>query len=300
MRVRQGGARSGVRLSSTGAVAGAIRGADRIDFSVYTIRRDNPVVKALEAAATGGARVTVRIGEPYRDGSGDIAATNRATTRDLEQSGVRVIASDRIEHLKAAVVDDRLYLDGRNWTRSGRDTVVCDERPRDVAAVRHAIERGTPARSGSDFAVGKNDALDLERALVAHTRRGRIDVESEVVTSNSRIFDELVFATRRHAHVRLVVSSDGLFSDGEPAALRQLSRVGVDVRVADGRSGAGGEKFCVTGRHAWVGSANLDYGGAGRGMLDWGLRTDAGAIARSLHDRFTVDWASSTPSPFRP
>jgi hypothetical protein len=286
--------RGSVRLSSTAALLDAIGKADSIALGSYVLNPGSALVAALcRAAAYNHARVKVRLGEGSHD-SGDVAATNQATADKLRASGIEVTQTKSVEHLKAAVVDGVVYLDDRNWAAHGPQTVVADSRPKDVAAVRRALETGVPGRGSDSFAVGKLDAQTLERHLIDSSSRSPLEVESETLTLDSRVEDALLRAAE-HRRVRLIVSREGISDAKERPALEQLARNGVEIRVGDDQTGVGNEKFCVAGSRAWLGSANATFTGHGRGSLDWGLRTSGPGIVRALHDQFAKNWRASAP-----
>jgi hypothetical protein len=282
-----------IGLSSTAALIKAVSHADSVTLGSYVLNRSSALVRALEDAARRGARVRVRIGDPYRD-SGDISATNEAAVDALRASGVAVTKTTSLEHLKAAVVDGTAYLDDRNWAARGPQTVVVDSRPKDVAAIERALETGVAGRGGDTFALGKRDAQNLERDAIASSRRSTLEVESETLTINSRVEDALLSAAER-GHVRLIVSRENVSDPNERPALVQLARNGVEIRVGDAQTGVGNEKFCVGGARAWIGSANASYCGDGRGPLDWGLLTSARGMVRALRDQFATNWNASAP-----
>jgi len=264
-----------------------------IALSAYTLHAGSDIVSALEHAAQNGAEVHVRLGKAVSDSHGDIDQKNAAVIDELTRHRVIVTQTDSLEHLKAAVVDGKAYFDDRNWTANGSETVIVDSRRADVKAVKAALRDGDASFHSRDLALGKVGATRLEQDLISSTKRSTLEVQTETVTTASAVEDELLLAARRHERVRLIVSDDGRKDPGERAALRQLARNGVEIRIGDGYSGTGNEKFCVAGERAWLGSANASWAGKGHGSLDWGLRTNSRAIADALHHQFRDHWNDS-------
>ena len=253
-----------------------------------------PIVGALEVAAQRGAEVHVRIdGEPYRDEGGAIARASAAAARELRAHGVdATVVTDRGIHLKAAVVDGRAFLDDRNWTASGHDTIVTSDDADDVALVRDAIETGGTGVDGH-LATSKYEALRLESEMIAAGSSGPVDVASEGF-GYSKTYSALRDRARAGGAVRLIVSQNELRESHvteERRALRALAKVGVKIRVGSSRSGVGNEKLAVAGGQAWVGSANATYGGDS----DWGLRTSDPRLVGALQQRFDDNWRASRP-----
>ncbi len=284
-----------VEITSTSAVLGAVERAGSVELAAYLLRPGSPIVGALEGAARNGADVHVRVdGNPYRDDDGAIGRASRAAVRELRAHGVDAdVVTDRRMHLKAAVVDGRVFLDDRNWTTSGHDTVVVSDEADDVALVRSAIEAG---RYGTDahLATGKIDALHLERDVIEGTSAHTIDVESESFGTIGGPYTAIKQRAKARDRVRLIVSQNelsGSHAATERGVLRTLQNAGVAIRVGSSRSGVGNEKLCVTGDRGWVGSANASYGFDN----DWGLRTGDPRLVGALQRRFDDNWRASTP-----
>jgi len=283
-----------VQITSASAMQTAVEHAHSVELAAYLLRPHSPIVAALEGAAQSGAEVHVRVdGNPYRDEGGAIVRASAAAARELRAHGVDArVVTDRGVHLKAAVVDGRAFLDDRNWTQSGRDTIVACDDADDVALVRDAIETG---RIGADghLATGKYAALQFEADTIAAAPSGSVDVASEGF-GYSTTYSALRDRARAGGAVRLIVSENELRSSHatqERDALRRLAGVGVEIRVGSSRSGAGNEKLAVAGDRGWVGSANATYGGDS----DWGLRTSDPRLVGALQQRFDDNWRASRP-----
>jgi phosphatidylserine/phosphatidylglycerophosphate/cardiolipin synthase-like enzyme len=285
------------RLTTGASVAAAIASGTDVSLSAYILRPGSAVENALERAADRGARVSVTLeGNPYRGGRGadSPARANRRAAECLRQHGVAVRLTGRSDvpvHLKAAVVDGTAYLDDRNWTGDGHDTIVATSDARAVAAVGAALA-GRAQASVPELALDKQQALRLEARAIRGAAGDRLDVQSESF-GYSCIYEALRYRASHGTHVRLVVSAREFAHRGnvaERSALRRLRAAGVDVRVAVGE-----EKLCIGGDRGWVGSANATF--AGRPMLDWGLRTRDPALLRELERRFASTWSSATEAP---
>ena len=144
-------------------------------------------------------------------------------------------------HLKAAIVDGRLFLDDRNWLADGRDTIVTTRDVGDAAAVRAAMrgKRGKPA----GIAVRKREALALEADTIRRAGSGGVAVESESFGSGV-VADALLERAKAGEAVRLLVSSRDIHGEREAWVLERLGIAGAEVRV---ESGDRDEKLCVAG-----------------------------------------------------
>ena len=278
-----------VRLSSTAELIGAIQHARAVSLGAYVLFPDGAIVDALADAAQRGVPVSVRSGTLFDDRGGALGAKHDAALRRLTASGAEVTQCADLQHLKAAVVDGVAYLDDRNWSGS-QETVLRDDRPADVRAIRAALESGEAPPASRDFAAGKRGALRLESDVIARTRAEPLDVESETISRHSPVYKRLLKAAG-HARVRLIVARREARQPVERKALNQLVKAGVEVHT--GAQKYAGEKFCVTGSRFWVGSANATGSIGTHQPLDWGLSSRSRAVAGSLHEHFETAWANS-------
>jgi hypothetical protein len=285
-----------VEVTTTDELLRALREAASVDLAAYELRRDSDLVRALAGAADHGTHVRVRVdGRPYGAAGKAIAQATQSAAVELRRHGVTVdLVSDHSAHLKAAVVDGRAYLDDRNWTTGGHDTVLTTTDAPDVALVRDAID----GRSGFNdhLATSKQRALDLETDVISAGTGDWIDVESESLGTFGGPYTELKARATAGAHIRLIVSDNELRSargTQERAALRKLADVGVEIRVGASRSGVGNEKLCVAGDAAWAGSANASF--SDKCDADWGLRTSDASVVSALQARFEANWSASRP-----
>jgi phosphatidylserine/phosphatidylglycerophosphate/cardiolipin synthase-like enzyme len=270
-----------ILLSSVAKVEAALADAREVTLGAY-ILHPGGLMNALEDAARRGVRLRVRVeAKPYRNDGG--AKANLTAVARLRALGVDAVAVDGL-HFKGAVVDDRLYLDDRNWADRGSDTVVRDDDRRDVTAARDAI-RGSAVRSTARLAVQKGDALEMEDRVLRGARGGgAVEVATETLSFSPQVYATLAHLAKSGRHVRLLVNARELAGNTHEAnALHDLARDGVDVR-----SCASTEKLAVAGNHAWVGSANATYGVPAQ--RDWGVRTDSTAIMRHLRHSFAENW----------
>lgn len=278
-------------LSSRDAFAQALDGARDVALCAYTLAPGGAVARALERAAARGARVCVRLESRPAFGRDAPAGDTAGVAADLRAHGVAVSTSapdDPPAHLKAAVVDGRAFLDDRNWATSGHETIVSDDDPADVAAVRGAIAGQPPVTSG--LALEKRAALAREVEAIASAPGDRIDVASESF-GPSLVSAALAARARAGTHVRLEVTARALKEDlsgRERAVLGRLAAAGVEVRAV-----AGDEKFCLAGDRAWLGSANATWSPGA--MSDWGVTTREPAIEADLAATFARAWAAGTP-----
>jgi hypothetical protein len=270
-------------LSSVRAVLARIATAHDVAFGSYVLPR-GAVRDALAAAASRGAHVAVTLqADPYRNPFG--ARANAQAARLLAKAGAAVLMLPRDRapfHLKAALCDGVAYLDDRNWTKRGPETVVADDGARDVVLVRDALA----ARGGTHAALAtrKDDALRREVDLVESAGRAAVVVETERAATSP-----LIRALERHAlagaPTTLVVGRTSRHSAREAGALAALAAAGVDVR-----EGGRNEKLALVGARAWIGSANAT-GASGRsaGQLDWGLLTRNAALVSAVRTALARD-----------
>jgi len=271
----------------------AVAGAASVSLSAYVLARTNPVVRALECAADRGAHVHVVLdGAPVgasRKGDDGIVRTNAATVAELRRHGVDArltAATTPVQHLKAAVVDGRAFLDDRNWTPS--DDLVETGAATDVACVAAAID-GRPT-STADLAITKADAIAREANTIACGSAKELDCASESFGA-SVVSAALARKAAAGVHVRLIVSDRALRhgSPNERHALAKLAAAGVEIRA-----GASTDKLCINGSAAWLGSANATFSPPPP-MLDWGLSTTDPALVARAAATFARDWNAARP-----
>ncbi|MBV8116797.1 MAG: hypothetical protein JOZ01_02400 [Candidatus Eremiobacteraeota bacterium] len=285
-------------MSSMTDVRAAIRGAREIDVLAYTLR-PGPTIGALEAAATGGARVNVRLeGAPFDDGGGALTKYNGQVVKELCRFGIdaRLAHTDRSQapvHAKAIVVDRRLFLDDRNW--NSNDFIVSENDPQAVAAVTGAVD----GRTGDDpvtraFAIHKRDALVREAALLRAAQIGESPiVETESFGLGNAVYGALDELGKRGLAPRLLVCATELKGNKrEKTALARLVNDGVTVRVTRGT-----EKFAVVGKRAWIGSANASLAFGKPDTIDWGECTGDAATVAAARSRVEALWSAAVDLP---
>jgi hypothetical protein len=271
-------------LSTVPDVLARIATAHDVAFGSYFLTR-GPMRNALVAAARGGAHVAVTLqADPYR-GSGERARDTAASARALRRAGAEVTLFAREQvpfHLKAAVCDGVAYLDDRNWTQRGPETVIADDDPGDVALVRDALA----GRGGADatLATRKDEILRREVALIDGAPHAAVIVETERVGTSV-----LTAALRRHAHrgrpTTLVLGRARDRSARELAAIARLTASGVVVR-----EGGSNEKLALVGKTAWIGSVNATAAfRRGAGQLEWGIVTKDPALVGTVRKALARD-----------
>src|SRR5476651_2639868 len=119
--------------------------AKQIALTAYTLR-EGRVLDALEAAARGGAAVSVRLErDPLDDAAATLHSANAASIAALRAAGASAEVTkpgEPVLHLKAAVVDGVAWLDDRNWASGGAERILRDTDPDDAAAVAAAVAGG--------------------------------------------------------------------------------------------------------------------------------------------------------------
>ncbi len=274
----------------------AMRRARRVTVSAYVLAPGR-MLNELLTAARSGALVEVRVeARPFADRGGTLARLNADAVARLRAFGAdaRLVDADDAAgepplHMKAVIADGELFLDDRNFTDDDRQTIVRDDRPRDLSAVRAALV-GRSGEPSATFATDKSDALAQEaRRLRAARGRDRVMVESESFGAATTVFAALDELGKRGMHPQLLVAARELASNPREArALGDLAKDGVEIRVTNAA-----EKFAVAAHHAWLGSANATSWPARE--RDWGLSTGARAVVAHLRAAFASRWADATP-----
>jgi hypothetical protein len=203
-------------------------------------------------------------------------------------------------HAKLAVIDDDVaFLDDRNWSDAGPQTILRDDDPADVALVRSALAR-RPA-SNARLEMVKPRSLRQECDVIADAASDALDVETESFGIGP-VYDALVARAARGAPTRLLVAARELAEararadlpdarrPNELAALDRLRAEGVDVRITDAS-----EKLAIGPHSAWVGSSNAtrDWGSTAA-QIDWGMRVPADLV-EPLRARFAQLWDGAQP-----
>ena len=239
---------------------------------------------ALVAAARRGAAVSVTMQDvPYRD-DGSRAASTLASADALRAAGANVTLLPRTSapfHLKAVVCDGVAYLDDRNWSRDGREMVLEDSDPADVALVREAL--GGRGGTNANLATRKDAALAREVALIDRARDVPVTVETETLGPSA-----LSAALRRHARrgaaTTLVIGRTAADDPRERALLRSLRHDGVTID-----RGGVNEKLALAGDTAWIGSANGTAAFPATPQVDWGMVTQDPALVGAVRTALTRD-----------
>jgi len=281
----RGNAGESLRFTNVREVTDRIGGARSVILSAYTLSPRGAMTRALLAAAARGARVRVVL-----DGHAFGAAqhANLATGLELRQAHVRVDYTQEPLHMKAAAIDDALYLSDRNWTtRSRAEVVLQDAIPQDKLIVLRAVD-GTPGSNGHLW-TRKGDALQAEARVLQSNASHDAAMETESFGSGTKVYDALAARRARGDRVRLIVAaleerSKG--SNAERAALARLAEAGVEVRV-----GTSGEKIALDGENGWLGSANATRGLTDQ--IDWGMTTQ-GAMTAALREKFEQNWNAAS------
>ncbi|HEX8805727.1 MAG TPA: phospholipase D family protein [Candidatus Aquilonibacter sp.] len=283
-------------LSSTNELLAALVGAHDVSLVAYTLPAGR-VLDGLTSAARAGTHVRVRLeGYIYKD-DGSVSAANAAAIAQLRAAGADAALmhsgqndTDAMLHCKAALIDDQLFLDDRNWSDDGADTIVRDTFASDATIFRDAIA-GKQDPPTPFFSVSKRESLASEARLLHEAQAGDdVIVESESFGANNRVYRAIDDAVRAGARVRLLVSARDLHGNtNEEGALAKLAADGAGVRVCDAD-----EKLAVVrGTRGWLGSTNATGAFDHPDQLDWAARTDAPAIVSHLRQVFEQRWISA-------
>lgn len=293
-----------IALAARPAVLAAVDRARSVSVSAYVLPKS--VTRHLVRAAHRGAAVRLRLpAYPYAGTYEDaqrLARENRAAADAVRRAGgdARLLSAKDPLHLKAVLVDDRTaYLDDRNWSDDGAQTILVDDEPGDLAMVRDAFDRKPMATDR--MATAKPASLALECRLIDAVAGDRLDVETESFGIGP-VYDALERRAGAGHPSRLLVcqreigeardkAAAGNRPPGELRALDRLTADGVDVRVTPE-----GEKMAVGPDAAWVGSTNAtrDWGSTAK-QLDWGMITRGPAIVGALRTRFEETWRAAVP-----
>ncbi len=261
-----------VELSSPVELFAALSHAATIDVHAYTLR--GPILRALEAAASRGARVDVELeGSPHDDPRNALAAYNGRVVAELRTAGVNALLADPV-HAKSIDADGTLFLDDRNFNAS--DVVLRDDDPADAASIPML----------------KHEALAAEAVLLRAARRDDgVIVASESFGCCNSVYSALDALAKRGGAPRLVVCERELRGNArEQGVLRALVRDGVRVRV-----GRDTEKIALSGDRAWIGSANATVAFGRADLPDWGLCSDDPAIVAAARGRIESEWSRAKP-----
>ena len=261
---------SPLTLGRTADLVTAIGDARRIDLDAFVLR--NPLLLfALERAATRGAEVNVRLGDP-------LDASQRKGNADAMTALSSAGASVTIEpgygpeslHDKIANVDGVLYLDDRNFTGEQSETVLIDSR----------------APQKRRYTQIKADALAQEARLIATGKGDNVIVSTEAL-GEGPVADALIARAKRGDNVRVMY--DPATHDPGAQFLTKLRRAGVMVRSSSQR-----HKIAVAGDGAWIGSANASPGNSS--TREWGAVVPR-SLAAPLRDMLEYCWSTAKAAP---
>ena len=286
-------------LESASGFVATLKSAKQIALTAYTLR-EGRVLHALEAAARGGAMVSVRLErDPLDDAAGTLHQANAASLAALRAAGASAETTkpgEPVLHLKAAVVDGVAWLDDRNWASGGAERILRDTDADDVAAVTSAVAGG-PGSDGH-LATSKAGALGLEADVIAEAGAGPLIVESESFGTGT-IYNALLHRAQAHEPTRLIVAGREIAEPGsraERSRLAHLAALGVEIRAGDLKRGDLDEKLAVAGDDCWGGAANATYArGAFGAQRDWGIASREPGIVDGLRAAFERNWSAARP-----
>ncbi len=284
-----------IQLSSHDKFVSALENAHHVSIASYSLTQE--MVDRLKAC-TKHADVHVRLdGKVVGRDRGSRADTAKRMVQDLCENGVDAYlvppSDDIIPHAKAAIVDDVLWLDDRNFPRRGYDLTVRDDDPADVVAGANAMA-GHPARTARLTFI-KCDAIHQEAAAIAAAPRGEIALSTEDISTGA-IVNELKDRLAAGDGVRLIVNAHECTSQFAREALATLKGAGADIR-----SGRELDKLTLTPDRVWLGSTNATgLTNDTAGQSDWGLVTTNADAVVTLRGRFETEWRDAkkwTPRP---
>lgn len=262
-------------------LAALLTARHHVRLSAYSLSPRQPVTRYLLADARRGVAVRVVLsGSAF----GVAAQQNAAAAAELRAAGVPVSFTGFATHLKAAIVDNTVYLSDVNFAEHG--LVVVDAIPGDSSVIAAAIA-GT-AHGNDHLWTRKADALAAEARVAGVRMSGEIDVASESFGSGTALYQALQRRAAAGDHVRLLVAAREARGGEERAALGALKAAGVQIRLGDRD-----EKMAIDGSDAWFGSANATSGVPDQ--VEWGMALRSTALAAALHARFEGEWALGSP-----
>jgi hypothetical protein len=259
-----------------------LQSARTVTLAAFALGPRSAIIRAVEAAADRGTKVSVLLSKAF----GMYSNQNAQTAMALSHHGIRVHFAGnarRSTHIKAIIIDGEVYLSDRNWARGSRDQIIVRD---SVAGDRILIERSLigAMRSNDHLWTRKGDALDAEANLIQGRRSRMLRVSTESFGSGTRVFTALIARRGRGDVVRLLVArAEFLRSQSEQRAISALKAAGVEVRLSTSN-----EKMAIDGDACWFGSANATRGVPNQ--TDFGMITFERAIAASLSTKFELEW----------
>ncbi len=288
----------GVAPVSDGAFVKTLADAKSIALTAFTLPPGR-VLDALAGAASNGADVDVTLaGDHFVNTIEPVRLNNLNAKLVLTHAGATFHTNTEKNspghplHAKIALVDGVGYLDERNWPSDGKDLILRDDRPDDIAVMKKAV--AGQVSTGKTLTTLKSDALALEAKTIADANSDTIDVATESFGPGA-VADALRDQAEKGTNVRLVVVANDVYGADKhkqaKAEIKELMHAGVQVHVNTTFSS---EKMAVlAGDSAWVGSTNATRGRPGQ--IDWGMRVTGSAIVDSLRAHFERTWDESVP-----
>lgn len=274
-----------IELVRMEAVLDDMRHAKVITLAAFSLRRDSVIVRSLEAASARGSRVSVVLAR----GFGVYSPQNSETARELAKHAVRVHLvglSQRPTHIKAAILDGRLYLSDRNWTSRSTDAVVIRD---SIPGDRYLIERSFAGQSGANdhLWTRKGEALVAEAGVLATAHSHHVRVASESFGMGTPVYRQLIQRRKRGDAVSLLIArSEYVHGRREKEAAAHLAAAGVEIRLSSTN-----EKMAIDGATVWIGSANATAGLPEQ--LEFGMVLTSGTIAEQLQKQFDREWKNA-------
>jgi hypothetical protein len=263
-----------------------MRTARDIAFGTYFLP-PGTVRNALAEAAQRGAHVAVTVqSAPFADKGGARERMTAGSAKLLRDAGAQVTLLDSRQvpfHLKAAIVDGVAYLDNRNWTKDGREVVLADDDPKDVALVAQAL--AGHGRANPTLATRKDDALARELAVIGRSRDAAVVLETETLGA-TRLSTALYRHAKGGAPTTLIVGRGSVRTTRQRNLLTKLRAAGVDVH----EHGVN-QKLALGNGIAWIGSANATATPhkKERAQIEWGLVTDDAALVGAVRTALERD-----------
>ena len=294
-------------VEARGAFCAAFDHAQRtIDAEFFSIR-DPSLISQLNAAAQRGVAVTVHVegdADRYKHKGDHIPKRSHVQKTaqlysHLFDPRVNVIVENdaqRLEHGKAAAIDDRLALlatanaNAEGFACPGEVCVLDDAQP-DVAAVRDAI-RNEPRISERIIAGPAAPVRERIEQLLHSQHDLRIAVED---LSDRRVIDEIIARRDSGKHDEVIVKREPRSTRAGRLSLLELSSAGVATRSI-GQTFMH-DKYIDTGDSIYVGSANLTRNGLDEAR-EIGIiapAADFGTGAAAMRADFDRMWSLAQP-----
>ncbi len=278
---------SGIRLVPISDVFERLDTANNVLFTAYALQPGSDIVRRLQDAASHGAHVSVGLDA---DAFNNARSTNDAVASELELSAIEVHKIPT-SHIKAAFLDDAMYLSDRNWPSTSNEQIVVEDTNRSDRRIVSTAVLGGRLGSNDHLWTRKADALKAEAAVILSRTSNEVDVESETFGAGTPVFDAILSRVANGDVVKVLFA----FSDFERSAIARHAVASLEARHVEVRLTRANEKFAIEGYNCWFGSANATH--ELPNQIDFGIAMRDVRIASRLHSKFESEWSTAIAAP---